>query len=426
MKLLNYTSVYFAGILLIIISIWAGIFYYAMLDEIYDSIDDGLDNQKGLVIQKAATDTLVLHKNDFDETDYAIREIPAAGATGFYDTYIDTIMYMQNEKSDEPVRLLKTVFSQNGRYYQLQVATSMVEEDDLIKQLFYSILWLYLGLVTTIILFNNFLLKKIWHPFYHLLKQLKKFRLDKPAPITTRKTGVDEFRLLNETVQKLLQRNIDIYTSQKDFIENAAHELQTPLAISINKLEALAENNQLPEGQVQLLSAALDNLERLTRLNKSLLLLSKIENRQFTEETTVDIGQLTAQIIADFSDQSGFSQLQVTISEKEPCLHQMSADLATILITNLVKNAIVHNVPGGVVEIRISTNELTVENSGPAPALDEQKIFNRFHAGTSSPASTGLGLAIVKAIADLYRFRAVYHFDQKHSITIYFRPANPR
>ena len=172
MKLLNYTSVYFSLALLIIISIWAALFYYSMLIEIYDSIDDGLDNQKGLVIQKAASDTTILQKRNLEESDYAINEIPGGSAVDFHDSYIDTMMFMQNEKSDEPVRLLKTVFLQNGKYYELQVATSMVEEDDLIKQLFFAILWLYLGLVLSIIIFNNFLLKKIWLPFYRLLKHL--------------------------------------------------------------------------------------------------------------------------------------------------------------------------------------------------------------------------------------------------------------
>lgn len=420
MKLLHYTSVSFAGILLVIISVWAAVFYYAMLDEIYDSIDDGLDNQKGLVIGKAASDTTVLHKNSFDESDYAIREIPATSATGTYDTYIDTIMYMQNEKSHEPVRMLKTVFAQDGRYYQLQVATSMVEEDDLIQQLFYYVLGLYFGLVTTIILFNNFLLKKIWRPFYRLLKRLKKFRLDKPEPVCPEKTNVDEFRMLIETIQKLLQRNIDVYNSQKDFIENASHELQTPLAISINKLEALAESNQLAPAQLALLSSAMDNLGRLTRLNKSLLLLSKIENKQFAEKSPVSIARVTRQIAGDFSDQAVFNQLQVSIDEKDPCIQQMNADLAAILVTNLVKNAIVHNQPGGFVHITIDKTMLSIENAGDGPALDEQKIFSRFHTAEPAGASTGLGLAIVKAIAGLYQFKAAYRYSQKHIITILF------
>jgi len=420
MKLLNYTSAYFAAILLVVITIWAGVFYYAMLDEINDSIDDGLDNQKGLVIQKATLDTTLLQKNDFDESDYAINEIQPSTALDFQDQYTDTMMYKENERSEEPVRLLTTVFLHNGQYYKLQVATSMVEEDDLMRQLFYSILWLYIGLVTTIILFNNYLLKKIWRPFYQLLKQLKAFNLSKPVPLNTSTTNVDEFKLLNETVQKLLQRNVEIYTSQKQFIENASHELQTPLAISINKLEMLAEKSVLPDDQLQLLASAIDNLERLTRLNKSLLLLSKIENKQFAEEEAVNINELTRIIISDFSDQAAFSKVDIKFARNEPCVQSMNKDLAAILITNLIKNAIVHNKTGGVVKMSITKNSLIVENDGSEQPLDGQKIFDRFHTNHISNASTGLGLSIVKAITDHYHFSCTYMFDKKHIISISF------
>ncbi len=420
MKLLNYTSVYFSLALLIVISIWAAAFYYTMLIEIYDSIDDGLDNQKGLVIQKAATDTTLLKKNNFDESDYTINEIPAGAALNLRDTYIDTMMFMQNERSDEPVRLLKTVFLQNGKYYELKVATSMVEEDDLVKQMFFSLLWLYLGLVLFIIIFNNFLFKRIWQPFYRLLKHLKKFRLDKPEPVTPIKTKVDEFNMLNETVQKFVQRNIDTYTSQKHFIENASHELQTPLAISINKLESLAEDEQLKPDQLKLVASALDHLERLTRLNKSLLLLSKIENKQFAEASAVNINELTKKITADFSDQLTFSGLKLTIAEKNSCIKKMNSDLAAILLINLVKNAIIHNKAGGFITITIHSDSLMIENSGVEKPLDQQKIFSRFHSDEPSSASTGLGLAIVKAIGDLYDFNTSYRYEQKHIITVHF------
>jgi len=420
MKLLNYTSIYFSGALLIIISIWAAVFYYTMLIEIYDSIDDGLDNQKGLVIQKANTDSTILHKNNFDEADYAIHEITANAAINFRDTYLDTMMFMQNEKSDEPVRLLKTVFLQNGKYYQLQVVTSMVEEDDLIKQLFISVLWLYLGLVLTIIVFNNFLLKKIWRPFYQLLKHLKMFRLDKPDPVATITTKVDEFSMLNDTVQKFVQRNIESYTSQKHFIENASHELQTPLAISINKLETLAEDTELKPDQLTLLASALDHLDRLTRLNRSLLLLSRIENKQFAELTSVNLNILTKKVITDFYDQLTFSDLHLDINEKDLCIQKMNPDLAGIVIMNLVKNAIVHNKTGGFINVILDKNSMIIENSGIDKALDKEKIFNRFHSGQSSAASTGLGLAIVKAVGDLYGFTTSYSYEQKHVIRIGF------
>ncbi|HET6721407.1 MAG TPA: HAMP domain-containing sensor histidine kinase [Chitinophagaceae bacterium] len=420
MKLLNYTSVYFSVALLIVISIWAAAFYYTMLIEIYDSIDDGLDNQKGLVIQKAATDTSLLNKNNFDESDYTINEIPAGAALNLRDAYIDTMMFMQNEKSDEPVRLLKTVFLQNGKYYELKVATSMVEEDDLVKQMFFSLFWLYFGLVLFVIIFNNFLFKKIWQPFYQLLKHLKKFRLDKPEPVAPIKTKVDEFNMLNETVQKFVQRNIDTYTSQKHFIENASHELQTPLAISINKLESLAEDEQLKPDQLKLVASALDHLERLTRLNKSLLLLSRIENKQFAEASAVNITELTKKITADFSDQLTFSGLKLTITEKNSCIQKMNSDLAAILLINLVKNAIIHNKAGGFITITIDSDSLMIENSGVGKPLNQEKIFSRFHSDEPSSVSTGLGLAIVKAIGDLYNFKTSYRYEQKHIITVQF------
>src|SRR5688500_15687740 len=131
MKVLNYTTSYLAVVMLLLISIWASIFYFAMLDEIYDSIDDGLDNQKGLIIQKVAFDSTVLNRQQFDEGDYAIQPINSEQALQYHEQYLDTLMYMQNEKEYEPVRLLKTVFRHNNQYYQMQVITSMVEEDDL-------------------------------------------------------------------------------------------------------------------------------------------------------------------------------------------------------------------------------------------------------------------------------------------------------
>lgn len=421
MKVLNYTTSYFAIILLVLISVWAAIFYYAMLDEIYDSIDDGLDNRKGLIIQKVATDSTILQKSSFDEGDYSITETVSPINKAVHDVYMDTMMYMQNEEDFEPVRLLRTTFQHNGKYYQMQVITSMVEEDDLIAELFYALVWLYLGLLASIIILNNFLLKRIWRPFYHLLKLLKNFRLENPSDMKVKKTGIDEFKLLNETVQKLLQTNIDSYNSQKHFIENAAHELQTPLAISINKLEALAEISKLSDEELKLLASALDNLERLTRLNKSLLLLSRIENKQFLTEEEINVNELVKKVADDFADQLTFSEIALNIEERDSLTIKMNRDLATILVTNLIKNAIVHNHPEGLINVVIKKSFVHVENTGRGEALNEKNLFTRFNKQQQSENSTGLGLAIVKAIVDLYSFNVSYFYNNRHTLTVYFK-----
>lgn len=421
MKVLNYTTSYFAVILLILISIWAGIFYYAMLDEIYDSIDDGLDNQKGLIIQKVATDSTLLQKSSFEEGGYAIMETSSQLAMNVHDVYVDTMMYMQNEKDFEPVRLLRTMFYHNGKYYQLQIGTSMVEEDDLTAELFYTLMWLYIGLVASILILNNFLLKRVWMPFYQLLKQLKKFKLENPPDMKFKKTSIDEFKLLNEAVQKLLKSNIDSYNSQKHFIENAAHELQTPLAISINKLEALAETSKLSESELKLLASALDNLERLTRLNKSLLLLSRIENKQFPGEEEVNINDLVRKIADDFLDQLSYREIALNIDEQGTLKTKMNPDLGVILITNLFKNAMVHNHQKGLINVVINERSVSIENTGTAAALNEQNLFTRFNKKEQSENSTGIGLAIVKAVIELYSFKVSYSYSTMHTLTVYFK-----
>lgn len=421
MKLLNYTTSYFAIILLVVITIWAGLFYYNMLDEIYDSMDDGLENQKLLVIQKAAQDSTVLSHQSFEEGYYAIKKITFAQAKKQQDVYQDTLMYMLNEKDFEPVRMLKTAFRQKDNYYEMRVITSMVEEDDLIEDLLYSLLWLYLGLIASILILNNVLLKKIWQPFYSLLQYLQHFRLEDSKPIKLKETKIDEFRLLNSTIEKLLQSNTDTYISQKNFIENASHELQTPLAISLNKLELLAESSQLQEEQLVQIGAIMENLERLTRLNKLLLLLSKIENKQFAPVEEVNINSALKKIIADFSDQASFRDITISLHEEATCNVKVNPDLATILLVNLVKNAIIHNHEGGFVTIILKAESLLIENSGKKAPLDKQKIFTRFYKDNASPASTGLGLAIIKAIADLYQFGLTYNYRQNHIWSVYFK-----
>src|SRR5688572_28962825 len=422
MKLLNYTSAYFAGILLLIISIWAGLFYYSMLEEIYDSMDDGVGNQKLLVIRKAAADTTILNHPEFEEGYYTIKEIPFTKASVYKDVYLDTLMYMENEKDYEPVRLLRTAFRHpNGRFFEMQVITSMVEEDDLISELLNSLIWLYVGLVATILILNNVLIRKIWKPFYRLLDRLQKFKLEDQQQFKTKKTNIEEFKLLNETVQKLIRSNIAAFNSQKQFIENASHELQTPLAISLNKLELLIEKNELTEEQLQILASVINNLERSARLNKSLSQLSKIENRQFPEVTETNFNELVKKQLADFEALAEHRGVTLHLEEKGTLQPKMNPDLASILVTNLLKNAITHNHSGGIVNVQVKSDSLTVENSGSETALNQEQIFSRFYKGDQSPNSTGLGLAIVKAIADLYDFRIEYGFKEgKHRFTVWF------
>ncbi|MCF0055846.1 HAMP domain-containing sensor histidine kinase [Dyadobacter sp. CY356] len=418
MKLLNHTLKYLSITLFVIITVWAAIFYINMLDEVYDSLDDGLDNYKLLVIQKAQEDSTILTKNDFAESNYEIRQIPEAVALRQKDIHVDTLMYMLNEEDFEPVRMLTSAFELNKRYYELKVISSMVEEDDLIEDLFYSLIWLYIALLASIIIVNNFLLKKTWQPFYLLLEQLRQFKLGKDPVIKPADTRVKEFKELNEAVSLLINQSLEAYNGQKQFIENASHELQTPLAISINKLELLSEKEDLTEANLMAIGQVIQTLERLTRLNKSLLLLSKIENKQFQYNEKVNFNSVFKTIIEEFTDFADYKNITFSYQENGQFLVGMNKNLSEIMVTNFIKNAIVHNIPNGFVRITVSSSSFSIQNSGSEVPLDRNHIFKRFNKRSNEKNSTGLGLAIVKAIANLYDLTIDYSYKKGHVMTV--------
>lgn len=422
MKLIQRTIVFMSLALLVTLSVWAFIFYVNMIDEVHDSIDDGLDNSKLLIIHEASTDSTVLYKSSFDEGNYAIRRIPEHHALKHYDQYKDTLMYMENEDDLEPVRLLTTVFeAKENEFYQLKVISSMVEEDDLIEDLFYSLLWLYLILMVTILVINTLVLRSMWKPFFKYLNRLSKFKLGKNEDVQPIQSKIAEFQLLNKVVTDVLESNIRSFHNQKQLIENASHELQTPLAIALNKLQLLAENETLSEEVVKEIFQTIETLERLTRLNKSLLLLSKIENKQFLNEEQVDFNELVRKVLDDFRDQIEFKELTVTISSEGKLIANMNPELAHILFSNLLKNAIRHNSKAGKIEILLTDSTLQISNSGIEKALDPQNLFQRFYKESNDKSSTGLGLAIVKSIVDISGYRITYNYALGvHQFTIQF------
>lgn len=406
--------------LIVLITVWAVIFYFAMLDEVYDSLDDGLENQKELIIQAAATNPSLLNDTDFGVNNYTITKNTFEEHAAFSDRYRDTLMYMQNEDEFESVRILESAFGQGDEYYKIKLITSMVEEDDQIENLYTYLIGLYLVLVVSILLLNNLVLRKVWRPFYTLIDTLKGFRIERDAPIMAGPTKIDEFKLLNQSVETFTKKSTESYVAQKEFIENAAHELQTPLAIGINKLELLLEKGALSAEQSQEVGAVLENLGRLTRMNRSLLLLSKIDNQQFVGMESVDFNQLVATITKSFEDFAEHRDIRLKTVETDTLKFPMNKDLASILVTNLIKNAIVHGKQGKEIEMEITNFEIAVRNYGSEVGLDPSKIFGRFNKNAPGKQSTGLGLAISKAIADKYGLKLGYGFSERHIFTLRF------
>lgn len=418
MKLLNQSVKHLSISLLLIIGVWGTVLFFNIVDEVKENVDEGLENYKRQIVFRAHQDTAVLKQMNLNENFYSIQEI---GKGEYFDTvniFTDTMIRVQDADDVAPrlapVRMLKTAFEDGGKKYRLKIINPMIENEDLIERLFENMIWLYISLIFAIVLINNIVLRRVWRPFYNLLAQMKAYRLGKGESLPEVKTKTKEFIDLQKAIDTLLRHNIRIYEQQKSFIGNAAHELQTPLAIVINKLELLIEKGELSEDQAHSIVKTMQIIERLTRLNKSLLLLSKIENRQFIQEQEVDFNTLIAEEIESLQDVADFKKIKISVVENKRFTKTINFSLAHILVSNLLRNALFHNIEKGNVYISIQKNKLTISNTGIKKPLDRDHIFKSFYKSSSKSENTGLGLAIAKAIADIYGISINYYFRNEH------------
>lgn len=411
-----YTIKYLITILLLIIAVWAALFYAYILDEVYDNVDDGLKNRKIQIIKAVYLDENLLRNNEFGFNEFKINPISSSEYKDKNSLY-NKMYYMEYDDEEQPYRVLKTDFiDQFGKHQRLTIRTSTVEEDELVYDLTTALIVLYLLLVISIIAVNGFLLHKAMRPFYLILDKLKKYQFGTSSFSGPQNYSIKEFEELNIEINEMIERNELVFHQQKQFIENASHELQTPLAIVISKIDLQIQNGKLDEKSMNLLSEVKNDLRRMAGLNKSLLMLSKIENSQFTKTDGVDFNALVHNLVEKFEDFISFKKVDVSIMEKGHFIADFNQDLADILLSNLLKNGIKYNNEEGILNIIMEDHRIIFQNSGASVALDKSQIFNRFYKQGSDHTSTGLGLSIIKTIIKQHHgFEISYEFkNQMH------------
>lgn len=413
-----FTLRYLVFAILGIIAIWAASFYWLIIDEVYDNIDDGLKDSEMRIKNAIDKNPDVLLTSGFDLAQFRITPLPD-GNYNFTSHIYNSKMYMPYEDDDEPVRILQNIFLHNEKPYQLEIYTSTVEEDELLENLLIALLILYFALVISLVLINHFILKKAWNPFYTILDKLKIYKIGGEIQFEKTKTNIKEFNELEDELLSMIKRNEQIYEQQNQFIGNASHELQTPLAIASNKLELLMEDERISENQIHKINEVSQTLNRLKRLNKSLLMLSRIENDQFQPTENLVLNLIIQQSLTEFESLIYFKKIKINLIENSEFIANMNPELALILFNNLIKNAITHTSKGSHLTIEISEKWISIKNPGKK-ALSKQRIFERFHKGHQNENSTGLGLAIVQSIINLYRELMIEYnfFNQEHIFEI--------
>ncbi|MCO5248668.1 MAG: HAMP domain-containing histidine kinase [Chitinophagales bacterium] len=408
-----YTYRYLLIAVLIIIAIWAASFYWLIIKEVYDTIDKSLNNSKNRIIANAKIDTDILNTREFGIGNFMITPLPGEDYSENIHIY-STQVNIGKLGNEYPARMLQTIFHINNQYFQLEVYASTLEDDEFLQNLLLSLIVLYFSIVISIIFINYFVLDKALRPFYAILKKLKIYRIDKSNNYLSVQSPIKEFNELDVELYGMTQRNEKIYNYQKDFIGNAAHELQTPLSIISNKIELLMEDENISFSIAEKINEVYLAVYRLKNLNKSLLTLAKISSGQFPEKKLIHFNPLIHSIVENLTELSDFKTAHIQIIENGNFDFSMNEELAHILIFNLIKNAVTHSEKQTVIKILIEKNSIYIQNPGKQK-LDEQMIFKRFYKNNQSKSSTGLGLSIVETIIQLYPALSIqYQYQDKH------------
>ncbi len=407
--------------IVLVLTVWAVYFYMAMVSEINDEVDDSLEDYSELIIMRSlAGETLPSHDSGTNNQ-YRLNEV-SKEYVGSHPTicYRDTMVYIEAKKETEPARILTTIFKdKEEQYYELEVSVPTIEKADLRNAILLMIVGLYMVMLLAFLIIHIWVFRRSMKPFYRLLQWLDANRLGNKYEPLQNPTDIQEFRQLNEAVIQYATHSESLLEQQKQFIGHASHELQTPLAICRNRIEMLMEEEDLSEKQMEELAKTHQTLEHITKLNKSLLLLSKIENHQFSEVTEVNMNEIIHRYMDDYREVYDYMDITLNLEEKRNFNVSMNETLAVVLVTNLLKNAFVHNQNHGMIHIEVNEKNLVFTNSGEEKPLDGTKIFQRFYQGKKKEGSTGLGLAIVYSICNLFKLNIHYTYNNgKHSFTI--------
>lgn len=398
------SNVIFA-VLLIAMSIPA---IYSLMQVMFlDDVDEALVQNKTLIVRQIERYGINSPKLNIHGID--ILEFRPVRDTLFRDSFRSIIRHNQVSHEGEPYREYTTLIRIHGATYILSEAT-LIETEDLMSSLILSMSGFLVILLLGYAWISYSQSKKLWKPFYHTLDELKTYHPILKPDLSLEHTRIAEFDDLNQAIRELVQTSKSVFEQQKQFTENAAHELQTPLAILQSKMDLLLQTSNLDQDQASIMETIAESIQRISQLGKHLLLLAKIDNKQFVDSEPIQLQQCIQNALDLFEEEIETRQLVVHEEFHHPFEVQANPVLMEVLCSNLITNAIRHNRKKGTLQIMTDRKEMRICNSGVPLDFDANKLFDRFQKSSTDPRSLGLGLSIVRQICEVSHLKIAYSY----------------
>lgn len=415
MKLIRYISIRYSLYTILLTVLSVPLFYFMVQRIMMHNLDESMGYQKNWIRKKLETGP----PEDFTSYNNSV-VITRAQDKMIRDSFYNKNIFIPDDDEMVKHRILKSVVRVNGMYYSIQIQKSMLEDTDLVQSISLLQIVFILLLLGGLFLINRNISRKILRPFQDTLGKLADYRVDRHTTPRFEQTAIEEFERLNRALDALLLRNAHLYKAQKEFTENAAHETQTPLAIIQSKLDLLLQTPVNGE-QAELIEELTLSVRKLQKLNRTLLLLTKIENNQFPETESIDVKKVVMHTANQFADIIADKQIQLETGSMEACRIEANGTLIDILVSNLFSNAFRHTGAAGTIHLSLWQHTFTISNTASGSALNAEQIFRRFQKQSTDSRSVGLGLEICRQICELYGYRLQYRFlEQRHCFSVSF------
>jgi two-component system, OmpR family, sensor histidine kinase ArlS len=305
-------------------------------------------------------------------------------------------------------RVLSHVFEYRRKKYVLEIGKTIAAINQYNSPLQRVALYVLAALIALTLLFDLLFTRFLIRPLGFIIRTKlinRKFPLkDNLVPVQTTTT---DFRYLDDSLIDIMNRIRFAFDKEREFTSNASHELMTPISILQNKMENLMVETELSEELQERVTGMMNTLNRLKKIVRSLLLISRIENDQFTKEGEINPGEIVEEVIKELDDRAKSKDIRINIRiSPARKVKLLNRDLFFQLIFNLVNNAIKYNRDNGEINIYEIFSPgggyvLVIEDTGIGiKENDIPTIFDRFKKTSGIEGEGyGLGLSIVQTIA---------------------------
>ena len=421
MKLLTKSTIYFLLSSILVMVVGGALLYLTIKRVIYKQIDNSLITEKTIIQDQIRhTDSIpdfeasLGHQIEVKLLNHPIRNFQSIKDTDIYDAKSDSFT---------PFRYIYSSGNTvQKKGYIITIFQVIREKSELLQDVALYMFFLFFSLLLISILVNYLVARRLWSPFYMSVKKAASFDIQSNEPLDLPDTDITEFSQLNTVFDSMTRKMRNDYLNLKEFSENAAHEIQTPLAVIRSKTDLLMQQKKLNKDSMGLIKSINESTTKLFKLNQGLLLISKIENQIFHEKKIVSLKQITENSLENYKEIMQLKKIKVEMDAKEDAFVEMNEMLAEVMISNLLSNAVRFNVDGGFIRCQIDGKFLIFTNSGLPLNIDPDILFRRFHKASDNPQSVGLGLAIVKKITESYGMHINYTCQNTtHELKIQYR-----